>query len=168
MKTIGYLILFGLFATPIAAAEDALLAQFVGEWVGNGKIRLTSDAEPERIFCRITNTLVNDGTALQQKGRCGVATNTGLVDGLITAIGQHRYEGTLNSLASNGTASLTGIGKPGKLVLTSEFIDTLTGKPAISTTTLTVRREGGYQLDSERVDPDGGATFAESRIIFAR
>ena len=166
MKTTGLLILFGLAATPVAAADDPLLAQFVGEWIGNGQIRLAPDAELERIFCRITNTLVEDGTALEQKGRCGIATNTGKVDGLITAIGQNRYQGTLESLASRGAASLTGVGENGKLVLTSEFVDSQTGESAVSTTTLTVRKGGGYQLTSERIDPDDGASYAESIIIF--
>ncbi len=166
MKTAALVILFGLSATAVAAADDPLLAQFVGEWIGNGQIRLAREAEPERIFCRITNTLVEDGTALEQKGRCGIATNTGKVDGLIAAIGQDRYQGTLESLASRGPASLTGIGDNGKLVLTSEFIDSQTGKPAMSTTTLTVRERGGYTLTSERIDPDDGATYAESTIVF--
>jgi hypothetical protein len=159
-------LLIWLFATTAMAGDDPLLARFVGEWTGKGKVRLSDGAEPERIFCRITNTLVNDGTAMEQKGRCAVASLTGAISGLITATGGNSYEGTLDSLASRGAATVTGVSRGGALVLTAEFIDAQTGAPAISTTVLTPRKEGGYHMTSARARPDS-SSYNESEIVFA-
>jgi hypothetical protein len=150
--------------TMVAAADDTLLARFVGDWTGRGTAKLAESADPERIFCRLSNTLIDDGKTLQQRGRCGVANNTGIVDGTIEALGNGRYAGTLRSLASRGAATVTGVASGGKLVLTAEFIDARTGDPAVSTTVLTPGNDG-YRMSSTRTAPDGG-DYAESDIVF--
>ena len=146
------------------AADDALLARFVGDFIGEGAVKLAESTEPERIRCRLANTLIDDGKTLQQRGRCGVANNTGIVDGAIKAVGNGRYEGTLRSLASRGAATVTGVASGGNLVLTAEFIDARTGDPAVSTTVL-APGDDGYRMSSTRTAPDG-TDYAESTIEF--
>ena len=68
-----------------ALAADPLLSRLAGTWTGRGSYQQSASAKQERIFCKITNTLVENGNALQQRGRCSVASSSGAVDGLITA-----------------------------------------------------------------------------------
>ncbi|MHA1549291.1 MAG: hypothetical protein ACTSU0_03125 [Alphaproteobacteria bacterium] len=147
------------------AAEDKFLAQLVGDWVGNGTMRAAADAAPERILCRVTNRLVDDGRALEQSGRCGVASNTGTFSGKITARGANRYEGRLDSLAADGPITLEGRSRGGALVFRTEFTDIRTGDPAVATTVMSILPSGGYRLTSRRDDP-GGTEYGESDIVF--
>jgi hypothetical protein len=100
-----------------------VLARLVGAWTGNGTYRQSAEAAPERIFCKVTNTLTENGAALEQKGRCSVASNSGPIDGVIHADGTGRYSGTLTSLASDGPAKLSGSASGGRLVLETSFVD---------------------------------------------
>ncbi len=154
-----------LALTPAFAADDPLLARLAGDWVGNGTVRTSVTAEPERVFCRITSRLVDDGTALQQTGRCGLATSTGSVDGKITARGGGRYDGTLQSLASQGPTTLSGRARGSSLVLRSEFTDARTGESAVAITTLAPTSDGGYRLTSRR-ETGGGEGYGETDILF--
>lgn len=165
VKTLAPVLLLALLLpTAAAAEEDAMLARFAGEWTGNGKIRLTREAEPERILCRLTNTLVEDGRALRQSGRCGIASNTGTLDGIIRGADDGSYAGTLESLASRGPSSLTGVREGDRVVMTGEFIDVQTGEPAVSVTVFEPTGDG-YTLTSERRDP-GAEPWDESSIVF--
>ena len=46
-------------------------------------------------------------------------------------------------------ATVTGISRNGRLVLKAEFIDSQTGEPAVSTTVLTPRKEGGLDAPEQ-------------------
>jgi len=111
------------FALPAFAADDPILSRLAGEWTGGGTYKQSADAAQERIFCKVTNTLVQNGTALEQRGRCSVASGSGPIDGTITAAGGGRYSGTLMSLASEGPASFSGSGGGGRLTLSMTFVD---------------------------------------------
>ncbi len=148
-----------------AMAEDAFLAQLVGTWVGRGTVKQSADAKPERVFCKISNSLSDDGNALVQKGRCSLASNSGPLSGTITAVGGNAYSGELSSLASRGPAALTGTLRGKSLVLTSKFNDKLSGDPVEAINTLAVVA-GGYKLSATRADPKTGATFTSSDIMF--
>ncbi len=50
----------------IMADDDALLTKLVGEWTGRGTIKLRPDSAPERVFCKVTNTWLDDGKTLDQ------------------------------------------------------------------------------------------------------
>lgn len=150
-------------AAPALAADDPILAKLAGDWTGTGTYRQNASAQPERIFCRITNTLVQGGKALQQRGRCSVASNSGSVDGMITAEGGGRYSGSLDSLASVGPASLSGSGSGNRLVLSSTFVDTVTKEQAQAETTMQVSGDG-YRVTTVR--KDGGPTWTGSDISF--
>jgi hypothetical protein len=152
-------VLAALLAAPAAhAADDPLLSRLAGSWVGQGTYKQNAGAKEERIYCRITNTLVQNGKALQQRGRCSVASNSGSVDGTITANGGGSYSGQLNSLASIGPAKLSGSGSGNRLTMNMTFTDALTKKAvsAVSTTTLS---GSGYRLTTRR--QDGGWTGSD-------
>ena len=156
----------GLMSLQTAAnAEDTFLAQFVGSWIGRGVMKQSAEAEPERVYCKISNTLSADGESLVQKGRCSLASNSGPLNGTITAVGGNAYSGELSSLASRGPASLSGTLRGSHLVLTSKFTDKLSGDPVEATNTLTIVA-GGYKLTATRPDPKTGSTFTSSEIVF--
>jgi hypothetical protein len=158
------LLALALPATALAA-DDPILAKLVGEWTGNGTFRQSAQAAPERIFCKVTNTLSENGSALTQKGRCSVASNSGPIDGLIKADGAGKYSGTLKSLASDGPAALSGSGSGGRLTLETAFIDARTHEPAKSLTTMELS-SAGYRLVSERRDT--GPAWTANDITFTK
>jgi hypothetical protein len=153
----------------VAAADNPVFAGLVGDWIGDGMVRRGPDAEPERVFCRVTNAIVADGAALEQEGRCAVAANSGPIKGLITDLGSGDYGGTLESIATDGPATLSGTGTEdgSGLVLDTRFIDRVTGEPVISVTTIALVPEGGYRITSERTNPRDGETFTASEIVFS-
>ncbi len=154
-------------AYPALAANDPLLAHLAGEWTGRGEIRQNGSAETERVFCKITNALSADGAALSQQGRCALANQSGTISGQITARGDGKYEGTLESMATEGPATLAGSRIGNSIVMATRFTDALTHQPATSTTTIEVLPEGGYRLLTERTDPGTGKAYTASEIVFA-
>ena len=152
------------FALP-ASANDALLARLVGSWTGHGTYRQSTTTAPEPIFCKVTNTLVNGGTALQQLGRCSVASNSGPIDGIISTAGGGRYTGHLASLASEGPASFSGTGGGDRLTLSMTFVDARTHEAAASVTTMTISGNG-YRLTTTR--KDGGKSWTATEIRFTK
>jgi hypothetical protein len=130
---------------PALAADDSVLAHFVGEWIGRGTYRASAGADPERLYCKITNRLVEDGQVLEQRGRCANPAQSSALRGRIAAVGGGRYEGMLQSLTSDGAATLKGTGSNGRLDLTAEFVDRLTHRPAESAISL-VANDDGYHL----------------------
>ncbi|MEJ0013322.1 MAG: hypothetical protein WDM94_12010 [Bauldia sp.] len=166
MRAILAAALISLMPAAALAADDALLAKLVGEWTGRGMIVVKPGSDPERVFCKLTNTLKDDGKTLDQKGRCSLASSSGRIDGEIRADGGGKYSGTLASLASRGPASLAGTGNASRLDLNASFIDTLTGQPDTSVNTIEVL-PGGYRLSTVRKDPRTGASYASSTITFS-
>jgi hypothetical protein len=160
-------LLTGIAAGGSAAAEDAFLSKLVGDWTGRGQMRVTPAGEPERVYCKIANTLASDGSTLQQKGRCSLASNSGPIDGTISAIGSNLYGGTLNSLASKGPATIAGSTSGNRLELNADYIDTLDGKPARSIIVIDLMSGGGYRLTSTRINPDNGQSYTASEIVFS-
>jgi hypothetical protein len=153
------------FAQPALAADDPILSRLAGDWTGRGTYQQSADAAAERIFCKITNTLVQNGTALQQQGRCSVSSGSGAIKGLITADGGGRYTGTIDSMASDGPATLTGTGSSGRLTLSMSFTDGQTHLPVKATSTMTLSASG-YRLVSTR--HDGGKTWTPNDITFKK
>jgi hypothetical protein len=152
---------------PASPLNDPLLARLAGEWIGRGEIRQTAAAESERVFCKITNALSADGAALSQKGRCALANQSGAIDGTITALGEGKYDGTLESMASDGPATLTGSRMGDSIVMVTQFTDAQTHQPTTSTTTIEALSEGGYRLSTERTDPRTGTLYTASEIVFS-
>ena len=168
MKALRIALLVVLVAASAAqAAEDAFLARLVGEWIGRGAMRTSPAAEPERVYCKVANTLSDDGRSLRQKGRCSLASTTGPIDGVIAAMGAGLYGGALNSLASKGAATIAGSGSGDRLELNAEFIDTFDGKPARSVIVIELIAVG-YRLTSTRIDPADGSSWQASEIVFAK
>ena len=155
-----------MLLTPAAAlAGDSLPAKLVGEWTGRGTVVVKPGSAPERVFCKVTNTLLEDGNTLDQKGRCSLASSSGRIDGEIKAGPGNKYSGALASLASRGPASLVGTGNAARLDLNASFVDVFTGEPDTSVTTIEVL-PGGYRLSTVRKDPKTGASYASSTIAF--
>jgi hypothetical protein len=162
-----------IVASPAAQAADAFLSQLVGDWIGRGAMKQGPDAEQERLYCKISNTMSADGMSLLQKGRCSLASNSGTIDGSITALGGKAYSGSLASLASRAPAKLNGVlvettvdkKKHEQLVLNAEYIDKLSGDKVKSVNTIALV-DGGYSLTATKVDPRDGSTYTSSQIIF--
>ena len=147
------------------AAEDPILSRLAGEWTGHGTYKQSADAAEERMFCKVTNTLVQNGTALEQRGRCSVASGSGPIDGTITAAGGGRYSGTLMSLASEGPASFSGNGGGGRLTLSMTFVDAHTHQAAKGVTTMTLSGNGYHLLSTRN---EGGKSWTPTDITFAK
>jgi CubicO group peptidase (beta-lactamase class C family) len=167
MKMLVASVLLGLVGAVPAVADDAFLTSLVGDWIGRGTMKTSAEAAPERVYCKIGNTLIEGGATLAQKGRCSLASTSGSVNGSITADGAGDYRGTLDSLASNGPAILQGKGTTGRLDLDATFVDALTNQPAESVTTIELLSKGGYRLSTVRVDPRTGSTYTSSEISFS-
>ena len=156
-----------------AQAADAFLSQLVGNWIGRGAMKQGPDAEQERLYCKISNTMSADGLSLLQKGRCSLASNSGTIDGSITALGDNAYSGSLASLASRAPAKLNGTlfeikvdkVKHEQLVLNAEYVDKLSGEKVKSVNTIQLV-DGGYSLTATKIDPRDGSTYTSSQIIF--
>ncbi len=152
------------FAVP-ALADDPILSRLAGNWTGRGTYQESASAKQERIFCKITNTLVQNGTALQQSGRCAVTSGSSAISGLIKSTGGGRYSGSLNSLASVGAAQFTGHGSGGRLTLSMSFVDTTTHASARSVTTMALSGSG-YHLTNRR--SGGGKSWTSTDINFTK
>ena len=148
-----------------ALAADPILSRLAGSWTGHGTYKQSATAAEEPIFCKVTNTLTDNGSALKQSGRCAVSSNSGAIIGLIKATGGGRYSGTLDSLASDGPASLSGSGSGGRLTLSMSFVDSQTHAAVTSVTTMTLTGSG-YRLLSQR--RDGGKTWTPTDIAFTK
>jgi hypothetical protein len=148
------------------AAEDPLLSRLQGEWIGQGTVRMSPAAAPERIYCKVDNKLVDGGSALEQKGRCAVATNSGALKGKIASRGEGRYEGLLDSPQTAGPATLAGHAAENKIVLSAEFIDRFSKRPSLSIISLMVGENGQYRLVSDTLNPESGKHFQTSDIVF--
>jgi hypothetical protein len=167
MKMLVASVLLGLAGTAPAVADDALLASLVGDWIGRGTMKTSAEAAPERVYCKIGNTLTEGGATLAQTGRCSLASTSGSVNGSITADGAGDYRGMLDSLASKGPATLQGKGAANRLDLDATFVDALTNQPARSVTTIELLSKGGYRLSTTRTDPKTGTPYTSSEIIFS-
>lgn len=160
------LCLVALGVAPALAADDPLLSRLAGEWIGQGTVRMSPASEPERIYCKVANKLVDGGSALEQKGRCAVASNSGTLKGKIAARGEGRYEGSLDSPQTAGPATLAGHAADDKIVLSAEFIDRFSRRPSLSIISLIVGDGGQYRLVSDTLNPESGKHFQTSDIIF--
>ena len=143
------LLLIAVGVVPALAAQDKLLSRLEGNWIGQGTVQNGPSAEPERIYCKIANTLVSGGSALKQKGRCAVASNSGKVSGRITATGQGRYEGSLDSPQTKGPAKLSGQAKNDMIVMSAQFVDRFSKRAGTSTISLFVGDGSAYRLVSD-------------------
>ena len=158
---------FGLAAQPAPAADDPLLAQMAGNWVGRGTFKSSPSAEPEMVYCKITNTLSNSGTALNQKGRCAVATNSGRIAGTIQSQGSGAYSGSLESLSTKGPLKFSGKATNNQIALNASFVDRKTNKPGMATIQ-TVVSDGKYRTVSKTTDTKTKAEFVASDITFTK
>jgi hypothetical protein len=150
------------------AAEDALLSRLQGDWVGQGTVRMNPSAAPERIYCKIANKLVDQGSALEQKGRCAVATNSGRLRGKIASLGQGRYEGSLDSPQTKGPAVLAGRAEADRIFLSADFVDRFSRQPAHSFISLHVGDGGAYRLVTDMAIPGSDKRFQTGDILFER
>ena len=159
-------LLFVTGATGALAAEDALLSRLQGEWIGQGTVRMGPASPPERIYCKVANRLIAGGSSIEQKGRCAVGTNSGSLKGKISARGEGKYEGSLDSPQTAGPASLAGEALEDKIVLQAQFIDRFSRRPSLSIIQLMVGDGGAYRLVSNTLNPETGRHFETSDILF--
>lgn len=144
-------------------------------------------AAPERVYCKVTNTLSPDGKSLAQDGRCSLPGNSGSISGEIAVTGSDTYTGMLDSLVSRGPATLNGAvaamiadkdghlapAPPGTaaadaisvLQMNADYVDRMSGNPVKALNSIVPAAGGGYVLISTRTAPDG-STYTASRIVF--
>jgi len=133
-------------------ADDPLLSRLQGKWIGQGMVQNKPGGAQERIYCKVTNSLVNGGSALQQNGRCAVASNSGKLVGTISATGQGNYQGSLDSPQTRGPATLAGRAQNDTIVLSANFVDRASKKKEKSTISLVVGDGSTYRLVSDKSD----------------
>lgn len=156
-----------VLAGPAVAAEDPLLAQMAGDWIGRGTFKASPTAKPELVYCKVNNSLGQGGATLQQKGRCAVATNSGRVSGKFDAKGGGVYQGSLESLSTRGPAEISGTASGNQIAFEAQFVDRKTKKPGTAAIQMTIG-DGAYRVVSKRIDPKTSASFVTSDIKFAR
>lgn len=105
-----------------AQAADPALERMQGEWIGRGMVRLGPERTPERIYCRVVNTLQPDGGTLIQEGRCAVGNDTARISGRIDASGGG-YRGTMRTPEMESVAEIQGSGGPSGLDLLASYVD---------------------------------------------
>ncbi len=152
--------LLALAPTPAPAAGDPILSQLAGNWIGRGTIKQSANAQAEQVYCKIANKLVNGGSALEQKGRCAVATNSGAIRGTIQASGGS-YSGTLDTFNTKGPAKISGKAASNTINFSAEFVDRKTNRPTRATIKLVVA-DGKYRLVSNAAND----AFVASDIVF--
>ena len=150
-----------LAPTAAPAANDPILTQLAGSWVGRGTLRQSANGKPEQVYCKITNKLASGGAALEQKGRCAIATNSGAIKGTITAGSGGSYNGTLDTFSTKGPAKIAGKAASNTINFNAEFVDRRTNKPTKATIQLVVA-DGKYRLVSNAPND----AFVASDITF--
>ena len=153
--------MLALVPVPSFAAGDAILAQLAGNWVGRGTVKQSANAEAEQVYCKIANKLVRDGAALEQRGRCAIATNSGQIKGTIEAAGSGSYSGTLDTFNTRGPAKISGRAASNTINFSAEFVDRKTNKPTKASIRLVVA-DGKYRLVSNGAND----SFVASDITF--
>ena len=143
------------------------MTRLAGDWIGRGTFKSSPSAEPELVYCRITNSLSGGGAIISQKGRCAVATNSGRVNGEITSDGSGGYSGSLESISTRGPATITGTASGDQITFNAEFIDRRTKKPGTATIRMVVG-DGRYRLVSSGLDSKNNKDFVASDITFER
>jgi hypothetical protein len=151
---------------PAQAADDPLLARFVGAWIGRGTYRSGPTGAAEPIYCRIANRLVDGGAALEQTGRCALATNSGRISGRISARGKGHYEGSLQSFSTAGPTYLAGSGADGRIELRADFVDRMSKQPGRAIISLVIAGGRQYRLTSNTLGADDKPAFVASDILF--
>lgn len=136
-----------------------------GDWIGRGTFKSSPTAEPELVYCKVTNTLVQSGAALQQKGRCAVATNSGRVTGKFEAKGDGVYLGSLESLSTKGPATLTGKASDNQITFNAQFVDNRTKKSGEASIQLAIG-DSQYRVVSTTLGQK--ADFVASDIKFSK
>lgn len=152
--------MLGLAPMPAFAANDAILSQLAGNWVGRGTVKQSANGAAEQVYCKIANKLVNNGSGLEQRGRCAIATNSGQIKGTIRAAGGN-YSGTLDTFNTKGPATISGRAASNTISFKAEFVDRKTNRPTQATIKLVVA-EGKYRLVSNGAND----SFVASDITF--
>ncbi len=145
-----------------AAADDGMLKRMVGDWVGQGVVRLKADEEPQRLFCKLTGTLDPGGQSLHQTGRCALPDLSVAVEAVIEAIGPGRYRGSGGRRGNPPAATFTGIAKGDQFLLTAETDDEEKSKP---TATVDVG-DNGFRVRAVAVNHKTNATYTVTDVVF--
>lgn len=124
-------------------------------------VKQSANAEAEQVYCKIANKLVRNGLALEQKGRCAIATNSGQIKGMIEASGGGSYNGTLDTFNTRGPAKISGKAASNTINFSAEFVDRKTNRPTRASIKLVVA-DGKYRLVSNGAND----SFVASDITF--
>ena len=157
-----------LLASAAPAAADALFEQLAGEWIGKGTGVQRSGAPSEKVYCRITNEIAEDGAVLKQSGRCAIGNDTGTLSGHIRSLGRERYDGSLTSPVMAGPATITGTGDGRGLGLEAVYEDSKTRRPTKAAITVRLLADGQYRMVTKAADAATGEPRQSSELQFVR
>jgi hypothetical protein len=144
-----------------AAADDGMLKRMVGDWIGQGIVRLKADEAPQRLYCKLTGALDPGGRSLRQSGRCALPDLSVAVEAVIEAIGPGRYRGSGGRRGNPPAATFSGVVKGDQFVLTAETDDDESSKP---TATVDVG-DDGFRVRAVAVNRKTNATYTVTDVI---
>lgn len=136
-----------------------------GEWIGRGTAKLGPDRNPERIYCRVVNTLEAGGASLLQEGRCAVGNDTARISGRIDAAGGG-YRGTLRTPEMESTAVVQGAGGASGLDLLASYVDAQSGEAVQSSIQIRLS-DAAYTFRASATRGNSPA-YEASNITFTR
>src|SRR5262249_32705176 len=88
------------------AQDDSPFAKLVGRWLGDGRLGITGGAS-ERVKCRVTYVLVDEGHQVRQTIRC--AADSGSIEVQSTVVhAAGNLSGTWKELSRNWSGDLAG------------------------------------------------------------
>lgn len=125
-------------------------------------------APAEKVYCRITNVSAEAGAVIEQSGRCAIGNSTGALTGRIRSLGGGRYDGSLSSPVTRGTAAIRGTGDRLGLDLEAVYEDSRTRRPTKAAITLRLVAEGQYRMVTKATDVATGNPVQSSEVLFRR
>ena len=157
MRRLAIVMVLLCAAGSAAADDDGMLKRMVGDWIGQGIVRLKADEEPQRLYCKITGTLDPGGHSLRQIGRCALPDLSVAVEAVIEAVGAGRYRGSGGRRGNPPAATFTGV--PSATSWSWSPRPTTTGsrsrpRPSRSGTMVSPQGRGGQPQDQRHLHGD--------------
>ncbi len=154
-------------AAPVHAGSNPL-EPYAGKFRGSGTVRRAPDEPAESVRCRITATLSEDGSTLQQKGTCAVPGSKAKIDSRIKHNPANgRLTGSWTDVANGSRASVAGSVRSGTVRLTIVGKDEKTGENR-TVWMILKPTSSGYRMTSTSPDNRTGKKFQSGEIRFTK
>jgi hypothetical protein len=163
MRRLAMVTILVCAAGSAAAADDGMLKRMVGDWIGQGMVRLKADEEPQRLYCKITGALAPDGRSLRESGRCALPELSVAIEAVVEAVGSGRYRGSGGRRGNPPAATFSGSAKSDRLVL---IADTDDGEEKNKATATVEVGDDGFRVRAVAVNRKTNATYTVTDVIF--